>query len=98
MERWRPHLPRSSARTDTARTARSTDPPSGGIGLEGRPMKYLLAFLVISFAISFGTAGIVYGELQDTPELMLVGMVLVVGAVALGARSVRRASVDGAAR
>ncbi len=49
-------------------------------------MKYLLAFL----AISLGTAGMVYGELDDAPELMLLGLVLVVGAVAFGLRSVRR--------
>ncbi len=53
-------------------------------------MKYLLAFLAISLAISLGTAGMVYGELDDAPELMLLGLVLVVGAVAFGVRSVRR--------
>ncbi len=53
-------------------------------------MKYLLAFLAISLAISLGTAGMVYGELDDAPELMLLGLVLVVGSVAFGVRSVRR--------
>ncbi len=47
-------------------------------------MKYLLAFLAISLAISLGTAGMVYGELDDAPELMLLGLVLVVGSVAFG--------------
>ncbi len=53
-------------------------------------MKYLLAFLAISLAISLGSAGMVYGELGDAPELMLLGLVLVVGAVGFGVRSVRR--------
>jgi hypothetical protein len=53
-------------------------------------MRYLLAFLAISLAISLGSAGMVYGELGDAPELMLLGLVLVVGAVGFGVRSVRR--------
>ena len=53
-------------------------------------MKYLLAFLVICLAISVGTAGMVYGELDDAPELMLLGLALVVVAVAFGARGIRR--------
>lgn len=53
-------------------------------------MRYLVAFLAISLAISLGSAGMVYGELDDAPELMLLGLVLVVGAVGFGVRSVRR--------
>jgi hypothetical protein len=53
-------------------------------------MRYLVAFLAISLAISLGSAGMVYGEFGDAPELMLLGLVLVVGAVAFGVRSVRR--------
>ena len=53
-------------------------------------MKYLLAFLAISLAISLGTAGMVYGELGDAPELMLFGLMLVLVAVAFGVRGVRR--------
>lgn len=49
-------------------------------------MKYILAIL----AIAIGVAGIVYGEADDSPGLQLLGVVLVVGAVAFGVRSARR--------
>jgi hypothetical protein len=49
-------------------------------------MKYILAIL----AIALGVAGIVYGEADDSPGLQLLGVVLIVGVVALGARIVKR--------
>ncbi|WP_200207248.1 hypothetical protein [Micromonospora coerulea] len=52
-------------------------------------MKYLLAILTI-LAIAIGVAGIVYGEADDSPGLQLLGVVLVVGAVAFGVRIARR--------
>ena len=49
-------------------------------------MRQLLAL----FAVSLGTAGLVYGELGDAPELMLLGLVLVAAAVAFGVWTLRR--------
>ena len=49
-------------------------------------MKYLVAILV--FAI--GAAGVVAGEADDSPGLQLLGVVLIVGAVALGVRIAQR--------
>jgi hypothetical protein len=47
-------------------------------------MKYVLAIL----AILIGAAGIVAGEADDSPGLQLLGLLLIVGAVALGVRMV----------
>ncbi len=49
-------------------------------------MKYLFAFL----AIAIGVAGMVAGEADDSPGLVLLGLVLVVGAVAFGVRIAQR--------
>ena len=49
-------------------------------------MKYLLVMLVIAV----GAAAIVYGEADDSPGGQLVGVLLVVGAIVLGVRMVRR--------
>jgi len=49
-------------------------------------MKYLVALL--TFAI--GTTGMVAGEADDSPGLQLLGVVLIVGAVALGVRIAQR--------
>jgi hypothetical protein len=52
-------------------------------------MKYFLAIFAI-LAIAIGVTGIVHGEADDSPGLQLLGVVLVLGAVALGVRIVRR--------
>ncbi len=49
-------------------------------------MTYLIALL----ATALGVAGIVLGEADDSPGLQLIGVVLIVGAVALGIRTARR--------
>ncbi len=49
-------------------------------------MKYVLAVLVIAL----GVAAVVLGEADDSPGLQGIGVVLVVGAVALGVRTARR--------
>jgi hypothetical protein len=48
-------------------------------------MQYLLALLVTAL----GVAGMVLGEADDSPGLQLIGVVLIVGAVALGIRTAR---------
>lgn len=53
-------------------------------------MRYVPAALALLAGVSIGAAGIVYGEADDSPGLQLLGVVLVVGAVALGVRMVRR--------
>jgi drug/metabolite transporter (DMT)-like permease len=51
-------------------------------------LKYLLAALVIAI----GVAAVVAGEADDSPGLQLLGVLLVVAAVALGVRVARRSS------
>ena len=52
-------------------------------------MKYLVAILAI-LAIALGVAGIVYGGADDSPGLQLIGVVLIVGTLALGVRIAKR--------
>ncbi|WP_199723370.1 MULTISPECIES: hypothetical protein [unclassified Micromonospora] len=52
-------------------------------------MKYVLVIAVI-LVVALGVAGIVLGEADDSPGLQLLGVVIVVGAIAFGVRSARR--------
>ncbi len=52
----------------------------------GHPMKPVLAIL----AAAIGVAAVVAGEGDDAPGLQLLGVLLVVGVVALGVRSAQR--------
>jgi len=52
-------------------------------------MRYLLALAVV-LAVAIGIAGVVLGEADDSPGLQVIGVVFVVGAVALGVRAARR--------
>ena len=58
------------------------DGPTSGRSL----VKYFLAVVVIAI----GIAGVVHGEADDSPGLQLLGVLLVVGAIALGVRTARR--------
>ena len=49
-------------------------------------MKYLAAILILAI----GAAGIVAGEADGSPGLQLLGVLLVLGAVAFSVRTVRR--------
>jgi hypothetical protein len=49
-----------------------------------------LTYLVAVLAIPLGVAGIVYGEADDSPGLQLIGVALVVAAVAMGIRTAQR--------
>ena len=53
---------------------------------KGDPMKPLLAILLIAI----GVAAVVLGGADDSPGLQLIGVLLVVGAVALSVRTARR--------
>ena len=59
-----------------------------GSASDRRPMKYMLAVLAI-LAIALGIASVVYGEADDSPGLQLIGVVLIVGTIALGVKTVR---------
>jgi hypothetical protein len=51
-------------------------------------MRYLVA-LGVAVGVALGVAAVVYGESDDSPGLQLIGVLLAVGAVTLGVRSVR---------
>ena len=53
-------------------------------------MKHLALALGVLLAIAFGVAAVVYGEGDDSPGLQGLGVLIVLAAVALGVRSVRR--------
>ena len=54
-------------------------------------MKSVLAVVALFVLVAVGIAGVVLGEADDSPGLQGLGVLLVVGAVVLGVRAVRRA-------
>ena len=54
-------------------------------------MKPFLAAVAVLLVIALGLAGVVLGEADDSPGLQGLGVVLVIGALVVGVRSVRRA-------
>lgn len=55
-------------------------------------MKPVLTMLAALLATALGVAAIVLGEADDSPGLQGLGVLLVVGTVALGVRRVRRSN------
>ena len=55
-------------------------------------MKHLLLALAVVLVVAIGVAGVVLGEADDSPGLQGLGGLLVVGAVVVGARALRRTS------
>jgi hypothetical protein len=54
-------------------------------------VKSFVAILAGALAVAaIGVAAIVYGEADDAPGLVLVGILLILGAVALGVWTARR--------
>jgi len=53
-------------------------------------MKPVLALLAALLATAIGVAAIVLGEADDSPGLQGLGVLLIVGTVAFGARARRR--------
>jgi hypothetical protein len=56
--------------------------------LKGHPLKTLLAILVVAI----GVAAVLLGGADDSPGLQLIGVLLILGAVALRVRTARRSS------
>jgi hypothetical protein len=54
-------------------------------------VKSFLAAVGVLTVVLIGIAGVVLGEADDSPGLQGLGVLLVVGAVALGVRAARRA-------
>jgi hypothetical protein len=54
-------------------------------------VKLFSAVVAILAVFAIGVTGVVLGEADDSPGLQGLGVVLVVGAVALGVRVLRRA-------
>jgi tetrahydromethanopterin S-methyltransferase subunit C len=55
-------------------------------------VKHLLLALGVVLVVAIGVAGVVLGEADDSPGLQGLGGLLVVGAVVVGARALRRTS------
>jgi MYXO-CTERM domain-containing protein len=53
-------------------------------------MKWIGAIGLIVLGIAFAAAGIYIGETDDAPGAALMGILLMIGAVTLGVRRVRR--------
>lgn len=59
--------------------------------LKGDPMKPLVAILAAALGVAaIGVVAIMRGESGDAPELVLLGILLIVGAFALGVRTAQR--------
>ena len=72
--------------TADASWRRRIRPPKGELM---KPVLALVALLGV-LAITIGVAALVYGEADDAPGLQLLGVLFIVGAVALGVRTVQR--------
>ncbi|MBB3084061.1 hypothetical protein [Geodermatophilus sabuli] len=58
--------------------------------LGGTRMKSFLAVVALLLVVALGVAGVVLGEADDSPGLQGLGVLLVIGAVAVGVRIGRR--------
>ncbi len=54
-------------------------------------MNAFLAVIALLAAVAVGVTAVVLGEADDSPGLQGLGVLLVIGAVVLGVRTVRRA-------
>lgn len=52
--------------------------------------KFVKTFGLVAMGVAIGAAGIYIGEIDDAPGAALIGIVLMIGAVALGVRTARR--------
>ncbi len=56
-----------------------------------RRMRAAFIAIAVLVAVAAGVTGVVLGEADDSPGLQGLGVLLAVGAIALGVRAVRRA-------
>jgi hypothetical protein len=54
-------------------------------------MRYLMPVGVV-LGVALGVSAVVYGEADDSPGLQLIGVLLAIGAVTAGVRSLRHGS------
>lgn len=52
--------------------------------------KRIMALGLVAIGLAFAAAGIYIGDTDDAPGAALIGILLVIGAVALGVRTARR--------
>lgn len=52
--------------------------------------KWIKAIGILAIGVALGAAGIYIGEIDDAPGAMLIGFLLMITAVVLGVRVVRR--------
>ena len=57
-------------------------------------MNLLKGLGLITIGIALGVAGVLVGEYDDAPGASLIGILLMIGAVAVGVRIARRKSGD----
>ena len=50
----------------------------------------VLGLSIIAVGIAIGASGIYLGEIDDAPGAALIGILLTIGAIALGVRTARR--------
>lgn len=50
----------------------------------------VMAFGIVAIGIAIGAAGIYVGDTDDAPGAAILGILLMIGAVALGVRTARR--------
>jgi hypothetical protein len=64
-------------------------PRSGEDGVVNR-LAVVAVVLVVALVVALGVAGVVLGEADDSPGLQGLGVLLVLGGVVAGVRTVRR--------
>jgi len=59
--------------------------------VEGEPIKHVVALIAAALALAaVGVTAAMQGEADDAPGLALIGILLIVGAVAVGVKAGRR--------
>jgi hypothetical protein len=51
---------------------------------------WVMAFCLVAIGVAIGAAGIYLGDTDDAPGAALMGILLMLGALALGVRTARR--------
>jgi hypothetical protein len=53
-------------------------------------MKWVIALSLIVVGVAIGVGGIYFGDADDSPGAGVLGILLMIGAIALGVRTARR--------